>query len=356
MIDETATKDSETDNAPKIVSGLMASIASIETSVVHMTRSATARLDLFTSAPPKTVSLEEDSSRSHENLLNELRLVRQQLSCTYEALGRALGQLSASNAHCTTIHRELGDVRLQFENATKKKERGSKKIKARFLTGANLRAEFERQDAERREQEHVAAEKEKQKEAESAERAQRVAADALNRDFAGRLTSYKKDDLRALAIALSISDKGTNAELLSRIEDCFKTNHNLKNNSRFSGLFSKQRKVTTGPQSQQQLPRTPTAGAIAASHPAIPTQAGTSHVPTAGPSHVSNLPLAPLPQPYSNPYNHLHPQNNYPYNASHIPPQTVTYPNPNAHLRHGLIPHPYYYSIPQSDGSNSLLR
>ena len=226
MIDETATKDLETDSAPKIVSGLMASIASIETSVVHMTRSATARLDHFTSAPPKTVSLtgKEDSSRSHENLLNELRLVRQQLSCTYEVLGRVLGQLSASNAHCTTIHRELGDVRLQLENATKKKERGSKKIKARFLTGANLRAEFERLDAERQEQELVAAEKEKQKEAENAERAVRVADDALNRDFTGRLTSYKKDDLRALAIALSISDKGTNVELLSRIEDCFKTN------------------------------------------------------------------------------------------------------------------------------------
>ena len=83
-----------------------------------------------------------------------------------------------------------GDVRLQLENATKKKERGSKKIKARFLTGANLRAEFERQDAERREQEHIAAEKGKQKDAETAERAQRVADDALNRDFSGRLISY----------------------------------------------------------------------------------------------------------------------------------------------------------------------
>ena len=55
--------------------------------------------------------------------------------------------------------------------------------------------------------------------------------------------SYKKDDLQALAIALSISDKCTNSELLSRIEDCFKTNTNLKNDSRFSGLFSKRHKL-----------------------------------------------------------------------------------------------------------------
>ena len=107
----------------------------------------------------------------------------------------------------------------------------------------NLRAEFEHQDAEQWEQEHMAAEKEKQKEAETAECAQCVADDALNWDLAGCPMSYKKDDLRALAIALSISDKCTNSELLSRIEDCFKTNTNLKNDSRFSGLFSKRHKL-----------------------------------------------------------------------------------------------------------------
>ena len=48
------------------------------------------------------------------------------------------------------------------------------------MTGANLCAEFECQDAERREQEHMAAEKENQKEAETAECAQCVADDALN--------------------------------------------------------------------------------------------------------------------------------------------------------------------------------
>ena len=323
-----------TDNAPLAnMSGLMASIASIETSVIHMTRSASARLDLFVTALPKTVSLEEDSRLSHENLLNELCLVRQRLSCTYETLGRALGQLSAANAHCTAIHRELGDVRLQLENATKKKERGSKKIKARFLTGANLRAEFERQDAERREQEHVAAEKGRQKEAETAERAQRVADDALNRDFSGRLTSYKKDDLRALAIALSISDKGTNGELVSRIEDCFKTNPNLKNNSRFSGLFSKQlgRKV------------------VSAQEDTLDKFAGEGLTP-----------IPPLPQPYTNPYScnpsQLHPQNTYPYNVSQMAPpsQPITFPNPSTPGGHAsdFLPHPFQYYIPpwQSHG------
>ena len=364
-IDDADTTEKETDDVPNtiIVSGLMASmIARIENSAIHATRSTTARLDLFTSAPPKTVSLEEDSRRSFEELLNVVRLLREQLLCIFEAHGRALGQLSASDAHCTTIHRELGNVRVQLDNATKKKERGSKKIKARFLTGANLRAEFERQDAERQEQEHVAAEKEKQKEAENVERAQRVANDALNRDFEGRLTSYKKDDLRALAIALSVSDKGTNGELLSRIEDCFKKNPDLKNNSRFSSLFSKRRKVTVAgtqedtaldqaPQSQQQ-PELPPSQALTtsivntfgASHPAIPT----SRVHAAGPSHASVSNPPPFPQPVyytNNLYHQFHAQNGhgYLYNASHIAPpgQPTIFPLSG----HGYI-------SPQSAGSH----
>ena len=48
------------------------------------------------------------------------------------------------------------------------------------MTGANLCAEFEHQDVEQRKQEHMAAENEKLKEAETAECAQRVADDALN--------------------------------------------------------------------------------------------------------------------------------------------------------------------------------
>jgi hypothetical protein len=67
--------------------------------------------------------------------------------------------------------------------------------------------------------------------------ASQIADDALNRDFTGRMAAYKKCDLRALAVALSLSDKGTNAKLLSRIQNCFEENPDLKWNSQFSGLF-----------------------------------------------------------------------------------------------------------------------
>jgi hypothetical protein len=125
----------------------------LETKVIHMTRSATARLQLFKPAPPKSVSIEEDGLKSREDLLNELRSVRQQLIVTHQALGYAIGQLSASNAHCTSIHRELSNMREQLHNVTKARERGSKKVKARFVTSRALRSEFDQEEAERRERE-----------------------------------------------------------------------------------------------------------------------------------------------------------------------------------------------------------
>lgn len=122
----------------------------------------------------------------------------------------------------------------------KQKQRGSK---ARLVTSRTLRSESDKEEAERHEREHAAAERDK-KMAEDAEHARRIADDALNRVFTGRLGTYKKDDLRALAIAVAVSDKGTNAELLARIEDQFEQYRDLKYNSRFSGIFNKSIRAT----------------------------------------------------------------------------------------------------------------
>ena len=156
-----------------------------------------------------------------------------------KALEHALGQLCAANAHCTAIHRELGSIREKLINARKMRERGSKKIKAHFVTSRGLRLEFNQEEAERQERDQAAAEKDKKKEAEDAEHAWQIADDALNRDFTGRMAAYKKNNLRALAIAIGASDKGTNAELIARIEGHFEQHPDLQHNSRFSGLFNK---------------------------------------------------------------------------------------------------------------------
>ena len=47
------------------VSGLMVSITNLESSIIHMTCSATAKLNLYVAKPPRTVSYHEDSQQSH---------------------------------------------------------------------------------------------------------------------------------------------------------------------------------------------------------------------------------------------------------------------------------------------------
>ncbi len=59
------------------VSGLLVLIANMETTIIHMTRSASARLDLFTAEPPKIVSIEEDRKKTPIKMLNEIRRLRE---------------------------------------------------------------------------------------------------------------------------------------------------------------------------------------------------------------------------------------------------------------------------------------
>jgi hypothetical protein len=269
----------------------MKALASLETKIIHTTRSATAQLNLFTVAAPRTVSLEEDQALTHRDLLAELQSMQQKHATSHQALMHALGQLSAANAHCTAIHRELGGVREQLVNATRAKECGSKKIKAHFVTSRALRLEFDQEEVERQERERVATEKEKQKEVEDVLHARQIADNAINRDFTGRLASYKKDDLRALAIAISVSDKGTNAELTARILDQFEQNPDMKQNSRFSCLFNKRvayRKGATVPsgkegQGESSQPQSRSiAASSSSSHlshpPYLPTASSSSHM------------------------------------------------------------------------------
>lgn len=335
----------------KPLSGLMASLAEIEDNVIHMTRSATASLDLFTVAPPKVVPIEEDRKLSPDAMLSELRSLRQNLIGAFQALGRALAQLSASNAHCTTIRRELDHVQQQLQNVTKKKERGSKKIKARFLTARDLRAEFEQEDAERQERERIAAEKDKQKEAANAESARRVADDAANRVFSGRISSYKKDDLRALALALGVSDKDGKKEITARIEEKFTSEPDLKTNMRFSGLFEKSRAR------HRNAIRSHAADAQSESEP----ERAESDLESESEAAVSAPPLATLPPiqplhrmqprtPLLNNHPHSYPLHHFP---SHYPYYMTNHPQasfpPSSHQPHPQQHYQFqFYNPPNS--------
>jgi len=61
-------------------------------------------------------------------------------------------QLGASNAHCTIVRSEIGDLCLQLTNEiSKKQQHSSTKIKSRFLMQKSLQEEFEQEEVERKE-------------------------------------------------------------------------------------------------------------------------------------------------------------------------------------------------------------
>ncbi|KAH9007832.1 hypothetical protein EDB85DRAFT_1901722 [Lactarius pseudohatsudake] len=317
------------------VSGFMNVLESLETKIVHTTRSASARLNLLV-GHPKTISFEEDRALTKEDMLTELRSTREKLATTHQALLAALGQLSAANAHCTSIHRELTTVWEQLINATRAKERHLKKIKARFVTSRDLRLEFDQEEVERKEHEHAAAEKDKKKEAENAAQALQIADDALNHDFTGRLATYKKDDLRALAIAISMSDKGTNSELQARILDHFQRQPDLQRNSRFSGLFTKsirapQRKGTAAPSNGEGVGGDAMPGGAGGG-------GGTDHFFPSRPGHLPHLSM-----PVASTSSHPIPPN---YHFHQYQPSNINYSGFHAEAPGPVLPlHPPNFNI-----------
>jgi hypothetical protein len=187
---------------------------------------------------------------------------------------------------------------------------------------------------------YIAAEKAKQKAASNlaAERA-RIADDAtaVSRIFSGRVRSYKKADLQALAHALLLSEDGTADILKERIEEHLtgpeleKTR--LEINPRFFGLYPKptlprhhqsrisQRESSSGfindplANNETQQPSS-TQGLGPSSHPLHPSHHTLSPVtpvpPLPAPQHPYGQPLPPY-----NPYQMLY---SHPY---HYPPAHV---------------------------------
>ncbi|KAF5325486.1 hypothetical protein D9619_009916 [Psilocybe cf. subviscida] len=337
--DDSVQPESETDNpstpSSQPRSGLLSSLSSIDNKIAHSTRSSTPYLQNFSMSPPKGVSLEEDKHLTPDECLTELRSLRQQLTGAYRALTFTATQLNAANAHCTSIRQELDDTRSQLQNATKKRERGSNKIKARFVTLRELQDIFDQQDLEQQEREQADAEKSRRKEETNAQTARRVADDAANGKFLGRLSSYKKDDLRALALALGLADQGDKKEITARIEAKFGNAPELKTNERYKGLFDlvRRRKIV---QETREIVDEETDSEGESEYYMTPTPP----VPQPGPSNMNRGPGSfALGQPaYLNnaAFYQQHPF--YPpimqprFNPEHAPNQ-----------QHGYMGHPYTY-------------
>jgi hypothetical protein len=227
----------------------------------YSTRSTSSSTSLFDTTPTY-LSLTEDQQKSHKELVDEVRHLRNQVNGLASTISMQAAELGASNAHCTIIKRELGEVRTQLENMRAKKNRGSNKIKGRILTLPEMKAAFDTQEVVRLEKEKTDREKEAQKTSEALERNAQITQDIVLKIFDKPLTSYKrKDELVTIAGALKILATGTNPELFSRIKDHLTTNPQLKQTDRFAGLFNVGRRrglVTMSHESTQSEPTSAT--------------------------------------------------------------------------------------------------
>lgn len=218
----------------------------------YSTRSTSSSTSLFCTTP-KYLSLMEDQQKSHQELVEEVRHLRNQVNGLVSTISMQAAELGASNAHCTIIKRELGEVRTQLENMRAKKNRGSNKIKGRILTLPDMKAAFDAQEVVRLEKEKADQEKEAQKASEALVRNAQITQDIVLKTFDKPLTSYKrKDELVTIAGALKILATGTNPELFSRIKDHLTANPQLEQIDRFAGLFNVGRRrgpVTTSHES-----------------------------------------------------------------------------------------------------------
>ncbi|KAI0729980.1 hypothetical protein C8Q72DRAFT_745963, partial [Fomitopsis betulina] len=179
------------------------------------------------------------SRLSRDESLAELRRLREQNRALSMELQSTKAELEASNAHCTLMKHENGDLRTQLENSKKRKERNTSRRMARFITNQSLRSRYEQEKAEQEAKKQEQEQRRQEKEARDTEEAAYIAREAADRVF-GSFASYKlKRDLIILARALGLSAEGTNIILTARIKDHLQANEQSLNvpGSRFAGLF-----------------------------------------------------------------------------------------------------------------------
>lgn len=196
------------------------------------------------------VPVSVDQAKSQDDLFADVRNLCDIIRTLCETTHNQAAQIEASNAHCTIMKRKLQAKQTELYNFKKKKERGSTKVKARFITLPGLKAAFYAEEAVRQEKEHQATQKVVQREVEEASLEAHIVKEAATRVFTNALSSYKtKADLRILARALHLNDDGTNPSLIERIQKYLNANTALlKQDPRFSGLFGSTRRRSGQPQ------------------------------------------------------------------------------------------------------------
>ena len=174
------------------------------------------------------------------------KTVEQVLAQSYDVhrmLAHKEAELRATKAHCTIMAHALADANAQIDSLSKKKTRGTSKIKARWVALPELQDMFEAEEIARKEKERCDAEKEAQKQADDYARQSQIIKDTVLKVFDRPFSVHKrKDELIVLAGALELDKTGTIPALKERIKTYLNSHKDeLMQNPRFMGLFQSRR-------------------------------------------------------------------------------------------------------------------
>ena len=153
-------------------------------------------------------------------------------------LKEVTAQCNAANTHCLMARHQINALTTQLSNKSQRKRQKSKKTEAWVLTLPKLQGEFDARDTVDEAKEKADFEKAAQKKADETAHMLHINEEIKSQVFDCPLTSYKwKDDLVALASALSLPMEGTIIKLVKAIEDHLAEHPTQANEPQFKGLF-----------------------------------------------------------------------------------------------------------------------
>jgi hypothetical protein len=219
---------------------------------IRITRSMVRSISMPLESPIPPIELDKLHQLTKEDLITHVLNMQGRVFALEHELQNTNAMRQSSESHCTLAKRMIEDANTRLDNANKKKNRGTVKIKARIVVAPELQESFEREEREADMREREAKEREHTKAVEAAERDRRIVEAAISKTYDAPLSSYKlKEDLVGLARALKIVDTGTVANLTERIKQHLHDNPNLVHNPRFSGLFNSRRQTRRAPSPPQ---------------------------------------------------------------------------------------------------------
>ena len=205
--------------------------------------------------------------------------------------------------HATMAQLEVKEMALKINSKKKKKDELPTMAvpEVRWLTGQKGKEQWDAVKAQNEVKRRKKAEAEARKEQAQQDRQERrrVIMGGTTVTFSGGLSSKKVDDLRDIAYALGISDEGHKDSLLTSIKAELERRPELRDNIRFSGLYTTrgQKRNTIAAPTNENLPP----ANCQRDQPAPPDHRF-SHMP-AGPSQQQFTPVrSPLGSPRRNIY------------------------------------------------------